>query len=311
MKSRNFIFAGLVLCAIAPALAESLLRPMAFPKTFNDVGFNDKYAVLAEGYDAYDTVYDENGKCISGCPYAGITIQEMEKQAQTANQAAVVDLIQNHGYTFDAETETLHPTQSGFSGDAQPVQQTQPSFLDQFAWNSTQTAGGLVQPVQPIQPITNFTDNTGGYYPTAKCINNEYIRGDSSVPWGDPMGYKARITSKFGVRIHPVEKTKKFHNGIDLGVPVGSNVYATAHGVVTKVDQDKWNGKRIVVEHPSGYATIYVHLSEQLVQVNQRVASGCLIGKSGNTGVSTGPHLHYSVRKGQDYVDPGLFLGHK
>lgn len=291
---KSLCFFGAVVCVVAASRADSLLQPVAFPKTFNDVGFNDKYAVLAEGYDAYDTVYDENGKCISGCPYAGITIQEMEKKAQSTNQEAIHDLIQNYGYTFDAETETLHPTQSNFSGNTQPV-------LPQ----------NTVGAVQPVQTITNFNDNTGVYHLTTKCINNEYIRNNSVVPWGDPMGYKATITSKYGSRIHPVEHKKRFHNGIDLSASNGSNVYATAQGVVTKVDQDKWNGKRIVIEHPTGYTTIYIHLSEQLVQVNQRVASGCLIGKSGSTGVSTGPHLHYSVRKGENYVDPAIFLGHR
>ena len=76
MKNRKYLFAVVAVCTIVPAYSESLLQATPFPKTFNDVDFVDRWAVMAEAYSEFDRLYDEDGNCVVGCPYAGITIQQ-------------------------------------------------------------------------------------------------------------------------------------------------------------------------------------------------------------------------------------------
>lgn len=105
-----------------------------------------------------------------------------------------------------------------------------------------------------------------------------------------------QMASGYGYRIDPVYGTGKFHEGMDFASDVGTPVYATGDA---KVESAKWHsgyGNLIVLDHGYNYTTRYAHLSEMNVRAGQQVKRGDLIGKVGNTGKSTGPHLHYEVR---------------
>ncbi len=126
-----------------------------------------------------------------------------------------------------------------------------------------------------------------------------------------PNGYPTRnigITSKFGKRKHPTTKQASFHNGIDLKAAKGTNLYATADGVVKQSAPNKLSGKLIVIAHNFGFESRYAHLSELKVKVGDVVQKGDLIGFTGNTGRSDGPHLHYEVRHLSKALDPIDFL---
>lgn len=112
------------------------------------------------------------------------------------------------------------------------------------------------------------------------------------------------IASGFGMRIHPVYKTQKFHSGIDFTAPTGTNIYATADGIVSGDPAGGGYGLCIVLNHGFGYKTLYAHCSKMLVKPGQKVTRGQLIGKVGNTGLSTGPHCHYEVILNNEHVDP-------
>lgn len=112
------------------------------------------------------------------------------------------------------------------------------------------------------------------------------------------------ISSHYGQRLHPILNEYKHHSGIDLPGQSGDNVYVTANGVVKKVNQDPIIGKFIRVRHKYGFETIYGHLSAQSVQSGDSVRIGCIIGNVGNTGRSTGPHLHYGITKNNVQQDP-------
>lgn len=116
------------------------------------------------------------------------------------------------------------------------------------------------------------------------------------------------VASGFGVRIHPVYKTQKFHAGIDFTAPTGTNIYATADGVVSGDPAGGGYGLCIVLNHGFGYKTLYAHCSKILVKAGQKVRRGELIGKVGNTGLSTGPHCHYEVHLNNEAVDPVNFF---
>jgi hypothetical protein len=104
-----------------------------------------------------------------------------------------------------------------------------------------------------------------------------------------------RIASGFGMRIHPIYKTRKMHEGIDFTAPTGSNVYATGDGVVVRAERGRGYGNIIEIAHGHGYRTRYAHLSKFDCRAGQRVSRGERIGFVGSTGLSSGPHLHYEV----------------
>ncbi len=116
---------------------------------------------------------------------------------------------------------------------------------------------------------------------------------------------KRRISAFYGYRIHPIYKTKIFHEGVDFAAPIGTKVYCTGNGVVSKAMKSNYGyGNVIIVDHGYGYQTAYAHLSAFKVRKGQKVKRGQVIGLVGNTGLSTGPHLHYEVRKNNRRVNP-------
>ncbi len=116
------------------------------------------------------------------------------------------------------------------------------------------------------------------------------------------------ITSPYGMRVHPVTGVRKLHDGTDFGVPCGTPVHAAAAGTVVARSYSGAYGKRIVMRHQPGFETSYNHLSSQSVSVGDRVRAGQVVGRSGNTGLSTGCHLHFMVLKSGHSVNPQEFL---
>lgn len=132
---------------------------------------------------------------------------------------------------------------------------------------------------------------------------------DREPPSGHPLDAADRqVSSAFGMRIHPVHKQQKMHTGIDFRAPTGTPVYATGDGTVRFAANSGQYGNRIDLEHDSIYTTRYAHLDEILVEPGETVRKGDLIGRVGNTGPSTAPHLHYEVRKNKQAVNPQLFF---
>ena len=107
----------------------------------------------------------------------------------------------------------------------------------------------------------------------------------------------------------PAEKDQmQFHKGVDIAAPMGTDVYCAAQGKVIFAGQKSGYGNCVIIEHGNGLATLYGHLSELLVKTDEKVYVNQIIAKSGNTGRSTGPHLHYEVHKNNVPVNPKLFL---
>jgi murein DD-endopeptidase MepM/ murein hydrolase activator NlpD len=118
-----------------------------------------------------------------------------------------------------------------------------------------------------------------------------------------PLQY-GNVTSGFGLRKHPILGYNRAHNGIDYGVPTGSPVWAVGDGHVTRASYDAGFGKVIEIRHPNGWLSQYGHLSKIDVKVGQHVSQKEFIGKTGSTGMSTGPHLHYGLKRFNSYVNP-------
>ena len=112
------------------------------------------------------------------------------------------------------------------------------------------------------------------------------------------------ITSLFGNRTNPVTFSQEFHNGIDIAVPVGTPVLSVRYATVHHVGYTSINGHYMRLRCDDGYYIVYAHLSEILTNAGDRVYQGQKVALSGNTGQSTGPHLHYGLSRGGQRLDP-------
>lgn len=124
-----------------------------------------------------------------------------------------------------------------------------------------------------------------------------------------PCPSSKRVTSNFGGRKAPTKGASTYHEGIDIGAPTGSAVIAAASGEIVISKYSYSGGNYIMIDHGSGIFTIYMHLSKRYYEVGKEVSQGQQIGEVGSTGYSTGPHLHFGVRKNGKYINPLSYVG--
>lgn len=123
-----------------------------------------------------------------------------------------------------------------------------------------------------------------------------------------PCPSYTRISSEFGWRIHPTLGVNKFHNGVDMAAPKGTNILAAYSGEVVDATYNSSMGNYVLLNHGNGFYTIYMHASKLCVSPGDIVVEGEKIAEVGSTGRSTGPHLHFGVRKDGEYVNPMDYL---
>lgn len=167
--------------------------------------------------------------------------------------------------------------------------------------------GIVVEEILDPEPDPNYPD----YYPSPVETNqNEQIKvprlSSGSLQFIRPA--KGRLSSPFGMRIHPVTRKKKMHNGIDIAAPIGTPILAAEAGVVTTASNLRGYGLVVYVQHNDEYETRYAHCSKFHVGVGDRVTKGQLIAEIGNTGLSTGPHLHFEIRINGKPVNPSSYV---
>ena len=126
------------------------------------------------------------------------------------------------------------------------------------------------------------------------------------IPAIQPVSNKdlKKTASGYGDRVDPIYKSTKFHEGMDFSANIGTPIYATGNGTVTKAGWQSGYGRVVVINHGYGYETLYAHMNKINVRVGQKVTRGEVIGEVGNTGKSTGPHLHYEVHVKGRVVNP-------
>ena len=142
-------------------------------------------------------------------------------------------------------------------------------------------------------------------FASVKPIGFSLVEKDSA---GNIINKSANSAKLEGTQA-PAEKDQmQFHKGVDIAAPMGTDVYCAAQGKVIFAGQKSGYGNCVIIEHGNGLATLYGHLSKILIDANQQVKIGDVIAKVGSTGRSTGPHLHYEVRKNNTPINPKLFL---
>lgn len=131
----------------------------------------------------------------------------------------------------------------------------------------------------------------------------------SSLPYQLPLSRTGgvRLSSRYGLRTHPILRVKRHHDGIDLATPANAPVYVTADGMVEWIQRAPGMGLSVKVRHAHGLQSVYGHLSQASVRAGQSIRRGQQVGSVGSTGRSTGPHLHYALRLGGRFIDPLRF----
>ncbi len=141
-----------------------------------------------------------------------------------------------------------------------------------------------------------------GNLPAHTNLQQVVLGFDYSVP------VVGTVSSGFGYREHPVEGEEKFHYGVDIAADMGTKIHSFAAGTVKAVGESSSYGKYLMLEHQNGYWTLYAHCSKILVTSDTQVQKDAVIAEVGETGMATGPHLHFELHHGEDYLNPIYYV---
>jgi murein DD-endopeptidase MepM/ murein hydrolase activator NlpD len=151
-----------------------------------------------------------------------------------------------------------------------------------------------------------FTSSVGDTGDELILRTDQYLDTIQDVPLGAPV--PGVLTSRFGWRNDPINGKRAYHRGVDIRGKKGSDVKATANGIVKIENYDRANGRYILVDHGNGFVTKYAHLKKSFIKTGDSVARGQVIGLVGSTGRSTGPHVHYEIHYDDKIVNPTRFV---
>lgn len=154
--------------------------------------------------------------------------------------------------------------------------------------------------------VETFLETQAPYEELGIPANVSYEVPQLNFPYVSPV--KARVSSSFGYRVHPLENLTKFHYGTDMAALSGDDICCFAEGTVTEVGEDDTQGKYIRVQHPEGFESLYAHCGTIYVQEGQKVSAGEKIGLVGMSGKVTGPHLHFELTKDGEYLNPEFYM---
>jgi murein DD-endopeptidase MepM/ murein hydrolase activator NlpD len=207
-------------------------------------------------------------------------------ECQTSRKADAAKIT--FGKVPDLEGRPIYGHQADFSGAASVLTlstRQPPARPGRFA----------VPPAEPLGTVTAL--------PAAKAPRRSTPIGAVMLPRYFPVAVNS-ISSGFGVRAHPILGVTRVHQGVDLAVPAGTPVAATANGQVVFAGWSGGYGLMIAIDHGNGVETRYGHMERLAARVGTRLRAGDVLGSAGSTGLSTGPHVHYEVRVGGVAVSP-------
>lgn len=178
---------------------------------------------------------------------------------------------------------------------------------------SSESQGGLEMPVEADMLLAIAKSRLPGLASDLKGevrpALEETLDREEARPVGIPIKGNIKVTSEFGLRQNPFgRKNYEFHSGLDFRGAYGSPIHVTAPGVVIKADWSGGYGYHVIVDHGYGYQTLYAHLSGMAVKAGMQIERDRVVGYLGNTGRSSGPHLHYGVYRSGHAVNPKDYL---
>ena len=151
-----------------------------------------------------------------------------------------------------------------------------------------------------------FTSPVGDTGDELILRTDQYLDTIQNIPLGPPV--PGVLTSRFGRRLDPINGESAYHRGVDIRGAKGSDVKATANGIVKIENYDRGNGRYVLIDHGNGFITKYAHLKKSLVKKGDTVERGQIIGLVGSTGRSTGPHVHYEIHYNDKILNPTRFV---
>lgn len=196
------------------------------------------------------------------------------------------------------------------------IRSTQSSRLSSPTDSSTQTFSPRGGPANAIEALSLLKDAKRQVPQLNRALDGavkpaleETLAEEAAYPNGQPMIGTLAVSSEFGIRSNPFSgEGYEVHEGIDFVGEQGDIIAATGDGVVTKAGINGGYGNSVTLDHSYGYETLYAHMSELKVKAGDRVKRGQIIGHVGSTGRSSGPHLHYSLYKDGEAIDPRNIL---
>ena len=143
-------------------------------------------------------------------------------------------------------------------------------------------------------------------FPRELITKSDIVKKNEIEQWIEPVN--GIITSSCGERENPILQKMEYHNGLDIAVAENTQAVAVKSGIVTEVRKSETLGKVLKYETEDGYTVMYAHLNDVLVKKGENVKQGQIVAMTGNTGLSTGPHIHYSIWRGDMLINPMQFV---
>jgi len=249
-------------------------------------------AVSALVYDYVQTRFDQ-------AEFTRLKNVNLDQRLQLANLASQLEVLQQ-------DIQLLAQNDAKVRVMAQLTSTTSDSMTGVGGAPETQPKAEISDLQQKIEQVRQQIDLHRQSQEEIQGFLNDQRSLLAAKPEGWPT--KGWMTSGFGMRKSPFTGHRKMHEGLDIAARTGTPVYATADGIVSRAETTAGYGKLVVIEHGYGYKTYYAHNSKLLVKVGQRVKRGEKISAVGNTGSSTGSHVHYEVRRNGVPLNPRKFL---
>ena len=253
--------------------------------------------VSADGVARFIAAVESIPKQVSVVTIEGSINREINSRAAAIDKAGErIELALGMADVFSGEIDFNSDLQPGDSFRVLVERETREGKLSGYG---PILAAEFVNDNRNLKAI-RFTPDGGspGYYDeNGRSLKRFFLKS--------PLKFEPRITSRFSsARKHPILGYSRAHNGVDYHAPSGAPVTAVAPGVVTMAGWTNGGGRTVKLRHPNGYETEYLHLSAITTRAGNRVGQGDLIGRVGATGLATGPHLHYGLKKNGRYVNP-------